>query len=71
MHDAEASLHRIAAPTLVLAGECDHWVGAEPPRALAAAIPGATFDVIAGAGHDLTLEQPHATAARLTRFLIG
>lgn len=64
-HDARRELPRIAAPTLVLSGELDVLLGPEPTRALARAIPGAVHDVIAAAGHDLTLEQPHATAERV------
>jgi pimeloyl-ACP methyl ester carboxylesterase len=67
-HDVRRSLHRISAPTLVLAGAHDALLGTEPPRALAAAIRGATFDVIADSGHDLTLEQPITTAARVAVF---
>ncbi len=71
LHDARASLARISAPTLVLAGEHDTLLGGAAPRALAAAIRGARFEIIAGAGHDLTLEQPEATAAIVERFLAG
>ncbi len=67
-HDARSELHRISAPTLVLAGAHDALLGTEPPRALAGAIRGATFGVIADSGHDLTLEQPIATAARVAEF---
>ena len=68
LHDARGSLHLITAPTLVLAGEHDALLGTEAPRALAAAIRGASFAIIADSGHDLTLEQPAATAARVARF---
>jgi 2-polyprenyl-6-methoxyphenol hydroxylase-like FAD-dependent oxidoreductase len=67
-HDARRAVGRIAAPTLVLAGEDDELLGTGPPRALAAAIPGAVFETIVASGHDLTLEQPIATAARVGRF---
>jgi len=68
MHDARGSLARITAPTLVLAGEHDALLGTAAPRALAAAIRGATFAIVADSGHDLTLEQPLTTAARVARF---
>lgn len=68
MHDVRGALDEITAPTLVLAGEHDALLGTEAPRALAAAIRGATFAIIAGAGHDLTLEQPLTTAARVALF---
>jgi len=69
LHDARQELAQIDAPTLVLAGERDTLLGAAAPRALAAAIPRATFEVVSGAGHDLTLEQPIATATRVAQFL--
>ncbi|MCE9573105.1 MAG: alpha/beta hydrolase [Deltaproteobacteria bacterium] len=69
LHDARRELAQIDAPTLVLAGERDALLGTAAPRALAAAIPRATFEVVSGAGHDLTLEQPIATATRVAGFL--
>lgn len=68
LHDTTRCLQQIHAPTLVLAGDHDALLGTEAPRALAAAIPGAEFEIIAGSGHDLTLEQPVVTAARLAAF---
>ena len=68
LHDATRDLHRIAAPTLVLAGQDDSLVGTGPIRSLAQAIPHATFEIIAASGHDPTLEQPLATASRVARF---
>ncbi len=70
LHDSEGKLHRIRAPTLVLAGQHDKILGTEGSRVLARAIPRATFEIIPGCGHDLTLEQPHVTAERVTRFLL-
>jgi pimeloyl-ACP methyl ester carboxylesterase len=69
LHDARDQLHRIVAPCLVLAGAIDELVGAAAQRRLAEGIGDATFDVIAGAGHDITLEQPLASAERVARFL--
>jgi pimeloyl-ACP methyl ester carboxylesterase len=70
LHDARRELCRIQAPTLVLAGESDHLLGVEPPRALAATIPGAVFEILAASGHDVTLEQPIAAATRVARFFV-
>ncbi len=67
-HDAKAELHRIQAPTLVLAGDHDELIGADPPVALASAIRGARLEIIVDAGHDITLEQPVATAQRVVDF---
>jgi pimeloyl-ACP methyl ester carboxylesterase len=69
LHDASRAVPTIQAPTLVLAGESDALLGTEPPRALSAAIPGASFEIIADSGHALTLEQPIVTATRVSRFL--
>ena len=64
-----AWLHRIQPPTLVLWGEQDKVVTPDYGRAYAAAIPGARFETIAGAGHHPELEQPAAFAARIAVFL--
>ena len=59
---------RIAAPTLVVVGDQD---GSTPPdlvRATADLIPGARFEIIAGAGHIPCVEQPAALAALLRDF---
>ena len=69
-HDARDGLGRIAAPTLVLAGDHDELLGEAPTIALAAAIHGARREVIADAGHDLTLERPAATARRVAAFFL-
>ena len=71
LHDARRELRRIQAPTLVLAGENDTLLGTEPARALSKAIPRATFEIIADAGHALTLEKPIVTATRVARFLLS
>jgi 3-oxoadipate enol-lactonase len=70
-HDAGDELHRIAARTLVLCGDHDELIGPEPAAALAAAIPGARLEIIADAGHALTLEQPEATAKAVADFLLS
>lgn len=71
LHDARRQLRRIEAPTLVLGGANDTLLGTEPPRALARAIPNATFDVIADSGHAVALEQPTVTATRVLGFVLS
>lgn len=61
-------LHRIKIPTLVLWGEADRVTTPDYGRALAAAIPGARFATIPGAGHFPHLEQPDALARRIIDF---
>ena len=61
--DATDRLGAVAAPTLCVAGEHD---GTAPPRAverLAAAIPGARYRLVGGAGHLMNLERPDAVTA--------
>ena len=67
-HDARAGLGRIAVPTLVLAGQYD--LGA-PPRVvkrLADQIPGARYEVLAGAGHQQFQEDPALWNATVDAF---
>ena len=71
LHDASRELHRIVTPTLVLAGQNDALLGEQPPRILSESNTDATFEIIAGSGHDLTLEQPLVTAARVSRFFLS
>lgn len=71
LHDARRQLRGIQAPTLVLAGANDTLLGTEAPRALAEAIPKATFELIADSGHAVTLEQPVVTATRVLRFVMS
>jgi 3-oxoadipate enol-lactonase len=68
-HDARRQLPQIRSPTLVLAGADDGLLSHDAQRELAARIPGACFEVIPDAGHDLSLEAPEATAARVIAFL--
>jgi len=70
MHDPKLKgrLHRIRIPTLVLWGAADRLVGEAYGRAFAAAVPGAEFETIAGAGHFPHVEQPKAFAGRARAF---
>jgi pimeloyl-ACP methyl ester carboxylesterase len=70
MHDPKLKgrLHRIAIPTLVLWGTADRLVGEGYGRAFCAAVPGATFEPLAGAGHFPHVEQPKAFAERALAF---
>ena len=64
-------LSLIAAPTLVLWGASDGVVTPDYGRALAGLIPGSRFELIDGAGHHPEIEQPEATASRISAFLQG
>jgi pimeloyl-ACP methyl ester carboxylesterase len=62
-------LARIDVPTLVLWGESDGVVKPDYGRAYARMIPGAMFELIAGAGHHPEIEQPQAFVDHVARFL--
>ncbi len=64
--DMRPLLPRIACPVLVACGEADGLTPPERSRELAAAIPGARLEIVPGAGHMLTMEQP----ARVTALLL-
>ncbi|WP_326534675.1 alpha/beta fold hydrolase [Pseudorhodoferax sp.] len=67
--DLRPRLPTITCPTLVLVGEADALTPPEHAREIAAAIPGAQLDTVAGAGHMLTLEQPAAVSERLLAWM--
>ncbi|HEY1943930.1 MAG TPA: alpha/beta hydrolase [Roseiarcus sp.] len=60
---------RIACPTTLVLGERDLMTPSKGGRALAALIPGARTDVIAGAGHMLMIERPAAVLEALKAAL--
>lgn len=70
-HDARADLAKIRCDTLVLAAKDDPLLDIASQEALARRIHRAIFDVISPSGHDMSLEQPVATAARVAQFILG
>lgn len=62
-------LHRLAQPTLVLAGDDDPLVPLLNGRILAWRIPDATLHVVEGGGHLFILERPASIAKLVTDFL--
>jgi pimeloyl-ACP methyl ester carboxylesterase len=64
-------LRRIALPALVLWGASDRIVTPEYGLAYAKRIPGATFQVIAAAGHHPELEQAEAFVDHVVAFIGG
>jgi pimeloyl-ACP methyl ester carboxylesterase len=64
-HDAEARLHELRVPTLVLSGDSDRLVPVDNSRRLAHGIAGARLVELAGAGHCFALEREEETAQRL------
>jgi 3-oxoadipate enol-lactonase len=67
--DSSPQLGSIAVPTLVVAGEADGVVPVDEMRAMAAEIPGARFEVVAGAGHLVNLEQHDRVSGLLAGWL--
>ncbi|HLI60537.1 MAG TPA: alpha/beta fold hydrolase [Solirubrobacteraceae bacterium] len=64
----DGELHRIAAPTTIVAGEVDQHC---PPRAaeiIAERIGGSGIEVLPGAGHPLPVERPDETAEAIRRI---
>jgi 3-oxoadipate enol-lactonase len=59
----------IKAPTLVVAGSHDQVAPLKQMEAMAASIPGSTFEIIAGAGHLMNIEQPERFNALSRAFL--
>jgi pimeloyl-ACP methyl ester carboxylesterase len=70
-HDTLDRLGRIAAPTLVIAGEQDLLTPPERCEQVAGAIPGARYELLTGPGssHALALERPEEFCALVEAFL--
>ena len=66
--DATEHLAELRLPALVLHGDEDRIIPLENGRRLAAAIPGARFEELAGAGHLYPTDEPRADREVL-RFL--
>jgi 3-oxoadipate enol-lactonase len=56
--DLQADLPRIAAPTLVIAGEQDPAAPPEHARAIVAAVPDSRLEILSPAAHLVTAERP-------------
>lgn len=67
--DFTSRLPQIDVPTLVLCGQHDPISTPQEMEQIAAAIPGATFVEIAGAGHMSPLEQPSAVNSKIGAFV--
>ena len=67
--DSRPSLADITVPTLLIWGDQDGITSQAQQDEMLAAIPGATLEVIAGAGHLVTLEAPEVVNGVLAGFL--
>jgi len=61
-------LHHITVPTLVVWGEQDRLIPPSHGRMLAEEIPNAQFQIIQGAGHVVSVEEPEALASAIRDF---
>lgn len=68
MEPLRGRLHEVTAPTLVIAGALDP-AGCARATDIAAEIPGASLEIIAGAGHTPHLETPRTFRTLATDFL--
>jgi pimeloyl-ACP methyl ester carboxylesterase len=62
-------LGTVDVPVLILWGAEDAWLPRETAERLAAAIPGARLELVAGAGHFAMEDEPAAVAEKLASFL--
>ena len=67
--EVPAEHYKIAAPTLVVAGEHDALIPNCYAKLMASKIPDSRFELIAGAGHNPIVEAPDAVIPIITRFL--
>jgi pimeloyl-ACP methyl ester carboxylesterase len=65
----ERRLHRIAAPTLVVAPSDDRVIPVEHARRYAERIPNATYSEVPDCGHAMYFEQPEEFTTRVAAFL--
>lgn len=69
--DTLPHLPSLRVPALCIAGELDVSSTPQDVKRIADAIPGAQFQVLAGAPHMLFIEQPQAVADAILPFLTG
>ena len=69
-HDMRQDLSKITAKTMVIASELDFVTPPYQQAELAAAIPGASFVRIEGAGHAVMYEKPDAFTAIVLGFVL-
>jgi pimeloyl-ACP methyl ester carboxylesterase len=67
--DLRPTLPALRCPLLVLCGQADRLTPPEVSQEIAAAVPQARLELVAGAGHMLTMEQPERVNALLLDWL--
>jgi pimeloyl-ACP methyl ester carboxylesterase len=67
--DLRAGLVSVTVPTVVLAGTADTVIDPELGRAVAEALPNASYEQVADAGHMLPLEAPDRVAETIAELV--
>ena len=67
--DARPVLATIKCPTMVICGEEDEWSTPEQHREMADDIAGSRLEIIKGAGHFVSVEQPAAFTKLMREFM--
>ena len=67
--DQTETLKKISVPTLLLCGEHDTLCDVRRHEFMRSLSPGASLEVVAGAGHLPVLERPEATNGAIERWL--
>lgn len=70
-HDARQALRATRTPSMVLVGSRDLLTPVYAARRIAEFLPGARFEVLKGAGHQLMQERPEEFARLLDDFVAG
>ncbi|MEX2558198.1 MAG: alpha/beta fold hydrolase [Actinomycetota bacterium] len=70
-YESRSRLGAVRAPTLVIHGESDRLVPAANGQDLARLIPGAQFELVSGASHNLFTDKPDETVGLILSFLGG
>lgn len=65
----ESEVGSITAPTLIVVGADDAATPVQKSRRIAELIPGSRLEIVPGAGHTSTLEQPAAVTRLIREFL--
>ncbi|WP_454796561.1 alpha/beta fold hydrolase [Novosphingobium lindaniclasticum] len=69
--DSLETLATVTVPAMVMVGAADALTPPRLAEEMVQALPGATYEVIAGAGHMAPMEQPDAVNAAFRRWLIS
>ena len=67
--DSRPHLPQVKCPALVVCGEADQLTTPEAAREMAALMPQSRLEIVPGAGHMLTMEQPEQVSALLVDWL--